>query len=329
MNRLIAFSFAICLSLWSVSTRAGTVDFGKQIRPIFAESCYKCHAGDKHKGGLRLDSATAILKGGKDDLSVVPGDLSKSDLYTRVTAAKDSDERMPPKGNMLATNQTDLIKQWISQGANFGDWKLDAAVATTSPTTAPAVLDEPQLPPIAAPDPAAVAALTKAGALAMPIALNTNFLDVGFQLAGDKIADPQVASLVPLAPQVFWLNLAGTKITDNGLAVVELLQNLRKLHLEKTQITDTGISHLKGLTNLRYLNLYSTGISDAGIAQLSGLKNLKELYLWETKVTPAGVEQLQKTIPDLMISTGWVAPPPATAPAVAGTAAPSTAPAAK
>ncbi len=328
LNQRIVLSFAACISLTSVLTRGDSVDFARQIRPIFAASCYKCHAGDKHKGGLQLDSAAAILKGGKDDLSVAPGDPSKSDLYARITAAKDSDERMPPKGEMLARAQTDLIKRWISEGAKFGDWKMDAVAATTGPTTSPAALADPQLPPVAAADPAAIAAVQKAGALAMPIAQNTNFLDIGFQMGGDKITDAQLASLAPIAPQVFWLNLAGTRITDNGLAALEPLRNLRKLHLERTPITDSGLAHLKGLTNLGYLNLYSTGVSDAGLAQLAALKNLRQLYLWETKVTPAGVEELKKAIPTLVINTGWEVAP-ATAPAVAGVPVPTTVPAPK
>jgi hypothetical protein len=271
-----------------------------------------------------LDSAAAILKGGKDDPSVVPGDPSKSDLYARIVAEKDSDERMPPKGDMLPKAKTDLIKQWIEEGAKFGDWKMDAAGTIAGPAAAPTVVAEPQLPPIAAADPAAVAAIQNTGALALPIAQDTNFLDVGFQIAGAKISDAQLATLGPVAQQVLWLNLAGTKVTDNGLAALEPLKNLRKLHLEKTAITDAGLAHLKGLTNLGYLNLYSTAVTDAGIAQLSGLKNLKELYLWETKVTPAGVEELKKSIPGVMIDTGLDAPP-----AVAGTPAAGSGPATK
>jgi mono/diheme cytochrome c family protein len=307
--------------------RADTVDFAKQIRPIFAENCYKCHAGAKHKGGLELNSAAAILKGGKDDVSVIPGNLAKSDLYARVTAAKDADERMPPKGEMLAKAQTDLIKQWITEGAKFGDWKMDVVVATTEPTTAPAALAEVQLPPVPAADPMGIAGVVKTGALAMPIAQNTNFLDIGFQIGGDKITDAQLASLAPIAQQVFWLNLAGTKVTDHGLAALEPLKNLRKLHLERTQISDAALAHLKGLENLAYLNLYSTGVTDAGIAQLSGLKNLKSIYLWETKVTPAGAEELKKAIPGVTVNIGWDAAPAAAT--VAATTAPTTQPAPK
>ena len=225
---------------------------------------------------------------------------------------------------MLAKAKTDLIKQWITEGAKFGDWKMDTVVATTGPSAAPAAVAEPQLPPVAAADSAAVSAVQNAGAFALPIAQNTNFLDVGFQIAGDKITDAQLGTLAPVAQQVFWLNLAGTKITDDGLARLEPLKNLRKLHLEKTAISDAGIAHLKGLTNLEYLNLYSTKVGDAGIAELSGLKNLKELYLWESKVTPAGVGELKKAIPGVVVNTGLDA-----VPTVAGNPVPSSAQAPK
>jgi len=293
---------SIVFALLIVAPRAGAeaADFATQVRPIFAANCYKCHAGDKHKGGLKLDSAADILKGGKDDPAVTPGDITKSDLYQRVSAAADSDERMPPKGQMLNKNQTDLIKQWIVEGAKFGDWKADAV----APTAAPAADADSPFPPVAAADPAAISSLTQSGAMAMPVAKNTNFLDVEMQLAGDKITDAQLALLAPVAQQVFWLNLAGTKVSDDGLSALEPLGNLRKLHVENTHISDAGLVHLKGLGNLTYLNLYGDDVTDAGIAQLAGLKNLRELYVWQTKVTPAGAEALQKSIPELKVNLG-------------------------
>src|SRR6267143_231909 len=42
--------------------------FEKQVRPILAERCYKCHSAqsEKLKGGLYLDSRQGLLKGGDD-----------------------------------------------------------------------------------------------------------------------------------------------------------------------------------------------------------------------------------------------------------------------
>jgi mono/diheme cytochrome c family protein len=321
----------------ALGSRAGgqTVDFAAQIRPIFAQSCYKCHGGEAHKGGLKLDSAAAILKGGKDDPAVTPGDLKNSDLYARITAAPDADERMPPKGPMLSKTQTDLVKAWIEQGAKFGNWKAEAPGAPGAPSgdSAATAIKEPPLPTVAPADAASMDEIRQSGGMAMKLAQDTNLVDVEFQLGGSKIGDAQLAALSHLSEQVFWLNLANTKVTDSGLAALEPLKNLEKLHLEKTAITDVGLTHLRGLTHLTYLNLYGDQITDAGLEALYGLKSLKELYLWQTKVTPAGVEALKKEIPGLMVNVGWVeppappapAPPPAMAPKPPATAPPPSA----
>jgi mono/diheme cytochrome c family protein len=53
--------------------------FEKEVRPVFADHCYKCHGPKKQKSGLRLDSRELILKGGELGPVVVPGkpDLSR------------------------------------------------------------------------------------------------------------------------------------------------------------------------------------------------------------------------------------------------------------
>src|SRR6266516_937493 len=50
----------------------------KDIRPFFEASCFRCHGDDRPKGGLRLNSLEAVLKGGEDGKVVVPGDSKKS-----------------------------------------------------------------------------------------------------------------------------------------------------------------------------------------------------------------------------------------------------------
>jgi hypothetical protein len=123
-----AFSF-------STASAQDAVDFEKQILPILKESCFKCHEKEhedngkikKPKGGLRLDSAAAILKGGKEypDENVVAGKPDASWLL-KTMALPDTDEMaMPPEGKgdrVSAANQA-LIKKWIESGASFGAWK--------------------------------------------------------------------------------------------------------------------------------------------------------------------------------------------------------------
>ena len=105
------------------------VDFAKQVQPILAETCYSCHGAEKQKGDLRLDNLEAFNKGGEGGPVVVAGDPAKSSLLTRTTLPADHDDIMPPKGDPLKKEQTDLINKWIAEGANFGDWKGEAAPA--------------------------------------------------------------------------------------------------------------------------------------------------------------------------------------------------------
>jgi hypothetical protein len=71
--------------------------------------------------------------------------------------------------------------------------------------------------------------------------------------------------------EVEWVDLAGTKVTDTELAVVQVLTGLVGLTLDGTQVTDAGLSRLDGLKGLKKLWLFRnefTQVSDAGLAQL-------------------------------------------------------------
>lgn len=293
------------LALAGVAHAEDKIDFARQIRPIIADTCYKCHGEKKVKGKLRLDSLEAFEKGGKDGKVIEPGHPDKSDLFRRISLPSGDDDVMPPEGDPLPKDKQELIKNWIAQGASFGDWKSDVGTAVASGGNTPAGPVEPQLPTVAVADPGAMSKIRQTGALAMPLAQNTNLVEVDFNLLGDHVDDAQLNDLAPVSTQVATLNLARTKVTDDGLKAVEPLKNLRKLHLENTKIGDAGLTHLKGLTSLEYLNLYGTQVTDSGLEQLQGLKNLKALYLWQTKVTPAGVEKLKKALPKCDINTGW------------------------
>ena len=302
MKKMLAVVAVLALAGW---VRAeDKIDFSKQIRPIIADSCYKCHNEKKQKGKLRLDTLDNFQKGGKDGKVIEPGHPEKSDLFRRITLKKDDDDVMPPEGDPVTKEKIELIRAWIAQGANFGDWKSDAgkAVASASDSAGPA---EPQLPTVPVADAGAMTKIRGTGALAMPLAQNTNLVEIDYNLVGVHVDNGQLADLAPISQQVAVLNLARTKVTDEGLRSIEGLKNLRRLHLEHTKIGDAGLTHLKGLTNLEYLNLYGTQVTDSGLAELEGLKNLKALFLWQTKVTPAGVEKLKKALPKCDINTGW------------------------
>lgn len=134
-TKLTLAAFVAAVAVSTASAQDGGVDFEKQILPILKESCFKCHEKEhedngkikKPKGGLRLDGAAAILKGGKEypDENVVAGKPDASWLL-KTMALPDTDEMaMPPegKGDRVSAENQALIKKWIESGASFGAWK--------------------------------------------------------------------------------------------------------------------------------------------------------------------------------------------------------------
>src|SRR5436190_9860407 len=116
-------------------------DFARDIQPLFAERCVKCHGAEKQKGGLRLDSKAAALKGGDDGKVIVPGKSAESRLVHLITGLE-PDTIMPPKGERLTLQQVGLLRAWIDQGANWPDITTTRAVSThwsLQPLKAPVV----------------------------------------------------------------------------------------------------------------------------------------------------------------------------------------------
>src|SRR5882724_7382273 len=92
--------------------------FESKVRPIFAEHCYTCHSekAEKLKGGLRLDSTEAILKGGDTAPAVVAGDVEGS-LLIKAVRYTDAELKMPPKNKKLSGEQIASLEAWVKMGA--------------------------------------------------------------------------------------------------------------------------------------------------------------------------------------------------------------------
>jgi mono/diheme cytochrome c family protein len=114
----------------SVSARADEpVDFARDVMPIFAANCHRCHGPEKQEGGLKLHRGADALRGGDSGAAITPGQSAESILYQYVSGT--GDNVMPPEGDgePLTEPQVALIARWIDQGA---PWPAEADVQAKS-----------------------------------------------------------------------------------------------------------------------------------------------------------------------------------------------------
>jgi Protein of unknown function (DUF1553)/Protein of unknown function (DUF1549)/Planctomycete cytochrome C len=131
-------------------TPEGLDFFEKKIRPVLVDSCYSCHSADakKSRGGLKLDTREAILKGGDTGPALVPGQ-PKDSLLVKALGYGDPDLQMPPKGKLPAETIANFTK-WIAMGApdprvgkvdaaQAGGWETKKDHWSYKPVKAPAI----------------------------------------------------------------------------------------------------------------------------------------------------------------------------------------------
>src|ERR1044071_568845 len=286
--------------------------FSDIVQPILRQDCVPCHGPEKSESELRLDSLTALLKGGKSGPVLVAGKSAKSTLLKRLRLPLPEKEHMPPEGKPQPdTDQISLLQWWIDSGA-----PADKTIAQLRPPIrilrsvqarygSSAIANNMAPKPL----PAVQPLLTKIGddlhISITALSPNEPWLQCNAAIAGTNFGDAELAKLAPLSANLRWLDLSGTNISDAGLAQFAAMPNLVRLHLERTAVTDAGLGRLATLPQLEYLNLYATGITDAGLERLPPLPTLKQLHLWRTKVTPAAAKSFAEAFTDTNQLQQW------------------------
>jgi hypothetical protein len=106
-----------CALLLAPVLSAAPIDYGREIKPILAENCYKCHGASQQKGGLRMDTAASAKKGGDAGPLFEPGKADASLFLKVITGKHDDIARMPYKKPPLSETQIALLKRWVDEGA--------------------------------------------------------------------------------------------------------------------------------------------------------------------------------------------------------------------
>jgi formylglycine-generating enzyme required for sulfatase activity len=111
--------------LTGTAVLAKPVDFATDVKPIFEMNCVACHnaqhAGEN--GDYRLDTKEEAFKPHKKDQRVVPGHPDDSELYYTTVLPETDDGHMPPsnKREPLTKVESETLRQWIAEGANWPD----------------------------------------------------------------------------------------------------------------------------------------------------------------------------------------------------------------
>ncbi len=113
---------ASLLSITSFLTAApAPVDYAGKIAPLWQEHCVDCHGADEPDGDLNMDSFTALMKGGKTDKAIIPGNAQDSLLVKFLegrSGKEGKNQFMPPgKKEHLKPDEIAMIRAWIDGGA--------------------------------------------------------------------------------------------------------------------------------------------------------------------------------------------------------------------
>jgi hypothetical protein len=86
--------------------------FERDVLPILAANCLKCHANDPRKADLDLRTPAGLVRGGDSGPAVVQGSAAKSLLFEKISHGE-----MPPGKTKLTAAQVRTIRDWIDAGA--------------------------------------------------------------------------------------------------------------------------------------------------------------------------------------------------------------------
>jgi hypothetical protein len=107
---LILF-FWCCLS--SPVLGDSPVTFEATIRPFLKAHCFHCHGEEAEKqGGLDLRLVRTMQQGGDSGVALIPGQLDQSLIWKQVETGM-----MPPSGKGLNDTEKELLRRWITEGA--------------------------------------------------------------------------------------------------------------------------------------------------------------------------------------------------------------------
>jgi len=229
-----------------------------RVAPLFAAHCTSCHGAERDKGGLRLDSLAAILRGGKHGAVVVADNAKESELVTRILLPASNDRAMPPSGK-APLNQDDItvIRLWIAAGASgvLPVGAIKGAPRLVAPVTVPEI-NSARVSKLRAPLASVVSRLQ--GRFPGVIEYDSRSsadLVINASLKREAFGDADLQALAPLREHIVEANLSNTAVTDASASILAGMPLLRVLRMMNTRVGDATLQALVSAKALRVLSV--------------------------------------------------------------------------
>src|SRR5271167_717659 len=123
MRALRACCAAVAVALAGTAVVAKPVDFATDVKPILEMNCVACHDAEhaEENGHYRIDTKAEAFKPHKKAQRISPGQPDDSQVYSMTVLPDTDDDHMPPsnKREPLTKEESETLKQWIQEGANW------------------------------------------------------------------------------------------------------------------------------------------------------------------------------------------------------------------
>ena len=108
-----------------------SVSFAKDVAPVLADNCQRCHMVSNPRGRFSMANFRALLRGGNGGAPIQPGDADASQLVKRLRG--DGVNVMPP-GNKLSEETIQKIVTWVNEDATFDGGGVNTPITSIAAT---------------------------------------------------------------------------------------------------------------------------------------------------------------------------------------------------
>ena len=310
------FQFLLLLVLCQPTSASEKINYMRDIQTILKKKCFRCHDAKKQKSDLRMDTPEHMRSGGEGGPIFVPFHPEQSEMYLLTSLPEYDMDYMPSKGEGLTNKELELLKNWILQGALFGDEdenfgdKSDSKNRHKTPSIIGSLAQNINARNfsynLTEQESQALEEINRLGANAKQFNYDKSRFSVSFRYFDFSKYTQILPHLSALRKRISKMDFSRSNVTDKHLAQIQLENYpfLQALDLHQTSVSDKGIQYLVSARKLEYLNLHNTAASNASIEHLATLKSLKKLYLWNTSVGKKDAKTLQRALPSAEVNLG-------------------------